>query len=246
MPGATQNAADRQTDVKTEILPAYISEETAVRTGDAYRPEGAQAVPLMAVPRTSSNRRFLFAAVAGLIIVGCAAFGAAVYSPGMFSSSTPQSGPQTEQPAVVPAANAAQPEGEQSGVGSGSETAGGVGRSAEPKPEAERPQTKQTAKSTGKNAANSDVSDVADPDLGDLKGKTIVIGNMKIKDGRVETPDAIYDENGVTPKTPNGEIPIPPVQPGFRGLTPKQRRQLQMLRRRVNAHPNNRLPDPDQ
>jgi hypothetical protein len=63
-----------------------------------------------------------------------------------------------------------------------------------------------------------------------VEGDTVYIGNTKITDGRIETPNRVIDENGITPRTPGAQPPIPP--PDLRHLTPEQRRRvLRRLRR---------------
>jgi hypothetical protein len=61
-----------------------------------------------------------------------------------------------------------------------------------------------------------------------LDGDTIRAANTIIKNGRVETPDVIIDENGVRRKTP-----IPPIKPPtaeqWRYMTPEDREKLRML-----------------
>ena len=68
-----------------------------------------------------------------------------------------------------------------------------------------------------------------------VDGDTIYMGNTKITDDKVETPDSIIDDNGVTPK-----VPTPPrtrnprmIQaPDLSHLTPEQRKRvIRTLRR---------------
>ncbi|HUS00009.1 MAG TPA: hypothetical protein VMZ26_18240, partial [Pyrinomonadaceae bacterium] len=66
-----------------------------------------------------------------------------------------------------------------------------------------------------------------------IDGETVYMGNTKITEDRIETPDAVIDENGITPrqpKTPKVRPEIPPID--MRYMTPAQRqRLLQTLRR---------------
>jgi hypothetical protein len=57
---------------------------------------------------------------------------------------------------------------------------------------------------------------------------------MTIKNGRVETPDTIIDENGVRrkiPRMPNIAPVTPPTPDQWKYMTPEQRRQLRILLR---------------
>ena len=249
MPGTTQHGIDRQTDVKTEILPAYISQETALRTEGSNRVTGAEPVSFAAANSTAnggSKRRFAFASAAGLLLAGSIAAGVFVYNPGIFSSADPAASDSqlisqpanTDTPATETAAEIVTPPEP--------EAADGATKSVESKSEGEKTQTKQVAKTAKATSSGSGAAASNDPDEMDLEGKTIYVGNMKIKNGRVETPDSFIDENGVTPKTPkapNIEVPQQPVSPpNFRNLTPEQRRKLQMMRRKNQFPAGKRYP----
>ncbi len=248
MPGTTRHGADRQTDVKTEILPAYISRETAVRTDGGNRVTGAEAVSFAAANSTANGRskpRFVVASAAGLLLAGSIAAGVFVYNPNIFSSAdpAPNESQLTSQPATTdsPATETAvetvtPPE---------PESADGATKSVESRSEIEKSQTKQVAKTAKATSSSSGQAASDAPDEIDLEGKTIYVGNMKIKNGRVETPDSIIDENGITPKTPrvpNIEAPHPVLPPNFNNLTPEQRRRRQMMRRKNQFPAGRRYP----
>ena len=74
-----------------------------------------------------------------------------------------------------------------------------------------------------------------DPNKIVVDGETIYMGDTKITDDRIETPDTIIDDNGVTPKVPSpprvrNPRMIPP--PDLSHLTPEQRRRVLRAMRR--------------
>lgn len=242
MPGSTRQAVDRQTHVKTEILPAYISEDTAVRPTDPNEVAGALPTRFAGLKSGPARgfRRLAFASLAGLLLIGSLAAGAYVYDPAIFSHE------------VSPAAEAEAPESSSDAGNTSTEEAvvnlpgadtppspempDDAARSTSSGPEPVRAQAKQNPKNSrsagsGRNGAAADGID--DVDLG---GKTVYVGNMKIKNGRVETPEVFIDENGITQKVP-GVTGMPPVPPDMRHLTPAQRRRLLMKLRRHNQIP---------
>lgn len=249
MPGSTRRGIDRQTDVKTEILPAYISQETALRTEGANRVTGSDSVNLAASDSTrngGSKRRVAFASAAGLLLVGSIAAGVYVYDPGIFSSAEPTtSGSQVTSPPAdteKPATNDPAVNSTDLVTPPNPETAGGTAKDTQSRAEIEKAPTKQVSKtekttSGGKGAASEDIS-VSMP----IDGKTIYVGNMKIRNGRAETPNSVIDETGVTRKVPNVELPEPVLPPNFRNLTIEQRRKLQIFRRKNQIPPGRRYP----
>lgn len=237
MPGVTNQAIDRPTGVKTEVLPAYISQETAVRTSPDT---GDRSAPAASGFR---GKRMAVAGAASILLAGGLALGAYVYNPALFSTGDTQR-PQEPittvetqtavQPETAPAVNAVVPEA--------SPPTDAASRETPAKPDAERTQTRQ-AKTAKAAPSNSDetASDIVD-DKVEVKGKTVYVGNIKIKDGRVETPDSFIDERGVTPKTPQVPPAGPVRMPDMRHLTPAQRRKIQELRRRGLLPPPPRVP----
>jgi len=95
------------------------------------------------------------------------------------------------------------------------------------------------AKSTGEKQSEVSVGDVT------VDGDTVHVGNMTVRNGRVETPDAFVDENGVwrkRPVAPKAPHITPPTAEQWRYMTPEQRRKLRILLRRQNMRP----PVPDE
>ncbi len=248
MPGTTRQATDRQTDVKTEILPAYISQETALRTDDRKRVTGSEAVSFAVSGvnnKANPKRRFAFASAAGLLLAGSLAAGAYVYDPGIFSTAAPST---TESQTDQQLSAVEQTVTSDSTANSATdvtppvpETSESASKITDSKSGAAK-QASRNPKSatTGKKAA----SEIDSQDF-DADGKTIYVGNMKIKDGRVETPDAFIDERGITPKVPNVpdvRVVQPTLPPNFRNLTPEQRRKLKIYRRKNQLPPPPRNP----
>lgn len=224
MPGSTQAAA-RATDVKTEVLPQSLSQVTALK---------ASPVDTASRPR----RRFgpVAAVVSVLALLCTIAGGAYLYDPSMFSQEavTPESD-QVSQP-ITQTTEEVKSEQQAANV----DVAPANSVSPEPSVAESRasvPATTQPSKPTRNQSASSSSGTRVDPNRIVVDGETIYMGNTKITpDGRIETPDRIIDENGVTPRVP----PQPGTAPGartmpmpdLRHLTPEQRRRvLRALRR---------------
>lgn len=226
LPGATINAAERLTDIRTEVLPNYASQVTAVRNiAPIAATDGSNARAANSGGGPMLKKRAL-AAAASLLLIG--SVGAGFY---MYRYSNAE-----EQPANLP-----QPAIQQSATDipqaePGADVAGSAETSAsESSPEKaetkavetlkqEKPRTKTKSK-----AADGDEEIVIGDD------ETVYVGNMKIQRGRVETPDRIIDENGITPRTPRQ--PAPPVlPPNFQDLPPERRRRIiERIRKRARS-----------
>ncbi len=239
MPGRTHQAVDREAGVKTEVLPAYVSEETAIRTvkGNRFTDPEPEATA------RRSMTRFAVASAASVLLVGGLALGAYVYDPSVFSGAAPQPQPESSTPAeaqplkapeTAPASDIVVPE---------SPSPPAAQNAPEKQIEAERTQSKGVRPEKPSTAARNETTTTANNDVDpDLKGKTIYVGNIKIKDGKVETPDSFIDDNGVHPKVPAQPNLGPDFVPDMRNLTPAQRRKLQELRRRGILPPARRIP----
>ncbi len=222
MPGHTQPVRDRNSAAKTEVLPSYISEETKLRHD---HPKG------LIVPRTGGlRRRFAVAGAALLLLLGGGAAGAFVFGPAIFSSPPEPHAedlPVIDQPAadVKPA-----PEGVPAGS---AESPAGPASASKTRPEKAGPDkdpVKQPAKVEKRGSADQEQGiEVVGPE----DDPTVYIGNMKVREGRVETPDAVIDDEGITPKVPKVPQRLGPNgYPDPRTLNPAQRRRLLELRRR--------------
>lgn len=223
MPGATHLGPGRIAGAKTDVLPVYVSEETAVRPS---RPAG----PLNSGQTVSGRNPVLrIAAIAAslLLLIGGIAAGTYVLFSADGAGDAQNGLPATEQPAAAAnIATQAEPASEQP-----AETASAA---------AEQPAKAETDKNPSKPSPKGDKRTIADQRTkieitGPEDDPTVYIGNMKVKDGRVETPDTIIDENGVMPRAPKVPPPTgfePGRYPDPSRLTPAQRRRLQELRRK--------------
>ncbi len=237
MPGATRQGIDRQTDIKTELLPAYVSKETALRTSAvAGVADASTSTPNAVRPQT---RRFAFASAAGLLLAGSLAAGVYVYNPGLFSTGNPVTDESQIPSQTVESNNV---EASVQPAPPVSETSGSNEKDAQTKAENERTPAKQASKTVKTGADGKRIAADDNVDDFDLDGKTIYVGNMKIRNGKVETPTSTIDETGVTPRVPNVEPPYPVMPPNFKNLTPEQRRKLQIMRRRNQLPPQRRSP----
>ena len=250
MPGSTRNEIDELTGAKTEILPSYISQETAVRTGDANRSTGFDSISFATADSNTgrrTKRAFAFASAAGLLLAGTVAAGVYVFNPGMFSStggpaSEPQPSSQTIEnanaSASFPAVNSAEIV-----TTPALEADGGAAKNVDNPAEVDKTTARQVPKTAKTATADKKPPAAVDPGDTDIDGKTVYVGNVKIKNGRVETPDAFIDENGITPKVPmvpkvrDIEPPQSSLPPHLRNLTPQQRRKMQIQRRRNKTPP---------
>lgn len=226
MPDATRQVSDRRTEAKTEMLPAYISEETAVRPGMSTDP-GTAALSA----RRPLKKKLAYGAAGALLLSGCLAAGAYVYDPTMFRPAAaiqpetpPVSADDPPVPETVAAPRVSEPAGQDPVVRPPSEERPPVDKAQAPR------QQNKTSKPTAE--GNPPDAGLSLDDDKDLAGKTIYVGNIKIRDGRVETPDRIIDEKGVVLKTPQVPPTGPIYPPDLRNLTPAQRRRIQEARRK--------------
>jgi serine/threonine protein kinase len=243
MPGSTRNEIDALTGAKTETLPAYISQETAVRTGS----DSMSFVTANSNTGRRPKRAFAFASAAGLLLAGSVAAGVYVFNPGIFSSASgPTSEPQPSSQTIENAnASASVPDINSVEIVTtpALEADGGSAKSVDNLAEVDKTTTRQVSKNAKTSTADKKLPAAVDPGDTDIDGKTVYVGNVKIKNGRVETPDAFIDENGITPKVPmvpkvrDIEPPQSSLPPHLRNLTPQQRRKLQMQRRRNKMPP---------
>jgi serine/threonine protein kinase len=216
MPGSTIHDAGRQTDVKTEVMPSDLSQLTALKSG------GAQTA-------SSSRRRFglVAGALSALVLAGSVVGGVYLYDPALFNvDHEDQPVPTAEAPvveevqpaAVAPTTDGGAAANVESATANVNTTSTAV---AKPTGPAKTARAQSSTNTGGKAEVRSDRVIV--------DGDTVYIGNTKITDDRVETPDRVIDGNGITPQRPRMQ-PIPP--PDLRHLTPEQRRRvLRTLRR---------------
>ncbi|HTK37058.1 MAG TPA: serine/threonine-protein kinase [Pyrinomonadaceae bacterium] len=227
MPEGTRQGVMRLTDVKTEILPEYISEETTVRPPAAMN---GSAKPVR------RGRFFRNAAAATLVLAGLAVGGIYLTNPRLFGA---QGNPIPVR--VVDTIEDPLPEIPAPGISTDSASAMTNSEAAADKQTASQTTEKPTSKSNknkGQKQSEISVGDVT------VDGDTVHVGNMTVRNGRVETPGGYLDENGVWRRVPNPKIqPVtPPTADQWRYMTPEQRRKLRILLRRQNMRP----PVPDE
>ena len=229
MPEGTRQGEVRLTDVKTEILPEYISEETSVR-------------PLVATKGAAApvrrGRFFRNVSVAILVLAGLAAGTVYLTNPQLFGT---QANPipvrvidpiEEEPPAEIPAPDSA---------------ANSVSAMTNSEAAADKQAVSQTSGKTAQKPAKITGEKQPEISVGDVTvdGDTVHVGNMTVRNGRVETPGGYLDENGVWRKFPVApKVPhiTPPTAEQWRYMTPEQRRKLRILLRRQNMSP----PVPDE
>jgi serine/threonine protein kinase len=220
MPGSTVHHVERQTDIKTEVLPGQASQLTALKSS---------AVNTKSRPK----RRFGLAAVAliGGLLAGSVLGGVYLYDSTIFI------GVSEQREAVPPSASTdpADP------VPSISDEAANTVAVAPAEAQSPAPADSNTATAKAsepsknvRNPATPNKSNQAKPQEIIVDGETVYMGKTKITpDGTIETPDHVIDENGVTPRTPTAPYVRPAIPPiDMRYMTPRQRRRLQEILRR--------------
>jgi hypothetical protein len=210
MPGSTIQEAGRQTDIKTEVMPAYLSQVTDIKGG---------AKP---IPEVRSRRFGLVAGGLAAVLLACTAVGGAyLYNPALFDRHSEQA-PAADVPVVedvpAPIVESNVNDASANAMATAVNNSAVVTPSSPEKPresaKTSRPQT------TSKPEARSFIID----------GDTIYMGNTRISNGKIDNPNSSLDPNGVPPRPGVNAPTIPP--PDLRHLTPEQRRKvLRALRR---------------
>jgi serine/threonine protein kinase len=220
MPGSTIQEGGRQTDIKTEVLPAYLSQVTDVKG------------PAKPTSRGRSRRFGLVAAGLAAVLLACTAVGAAyLYNPALFDQHSEQS-PASSLPAVedvpVPVAesNVIDPSANAVATFESNSAAAAASGSNSEKPR-ESAKTSRPLSGTKEQAQAESRSVTQD-------GETVYVGNTRIRNGRIETPDSVIDPNAGTPPRPGVNVPVIPP-PDLRHLTPEQRRRVMRALRRNNV-----------
>ncbi|MEO8043016.1 MAG: serine/threonine-protein kinase [Acidobacteriota bacterium] len=220
MPGSTVQHAERQTDIKTEVLPGRKSQVTALKSS---------TVDTESRPKRRSG--LAAAGLTGLLLAGSVLGGAYLYDPTIFVGAT-------ENPEPVSSTTPAEPVNASS-IGLKDDANSVMVAPAETQNQASADSNAATAKVSepAKNVRTSSVPNMAvqtKPDEIIVDGETVYMGKTKITpDGTIETPDHVIDETGITPRTPttpNVRPVIPPID--MRYMTPRQRRRLQEILRR--------------
>jgi serine/threonine protein kinase len=248
MPSDTRHDVGGQTDVKTAVMPGFISQETSVRpsakTGDV-------------VDRSGNRRGWAIAFAFAAVLVACgSAAGLYFYDPSIFGDNSPNPAVAVEQ--TNQASQIATEPNTASVVGSDQntnlETPAATSANS-------NPSTPRSNASTRTDTARSQKPpDATPPDVDpntDIRvhGDTIYMGNVKVTPNGI-MPNVYVDPKGVKRAIPPpvGAIPFPGItREQFEQMTPQQRqkildarRQLQMLERRrdLNVRPSASPPQP--
>jgi hypothetical protein len=203
MPANTQYAGERQTHVKTEILPDRLSEETVLKQVPA-----------------SSKRPALRKAIAAFTALAFIAAGVGAYISGAIPGWGARPGPQFSDLPLVEETTATEapvaPEiTESSAENAGPAAANSAVAAAKPKQDPEKPVRPPVE------TRSVDRTDTS----------TVKVGKTKIGNDRVETPDVVIDPNEITVNEPDLRPRNGPLPPNMRRLTPQQRRRIQIMRR---------------
>jgi len=242
MPETNVQKAAVKSQVNTEILSASESVLTSVRTdGNADKATKLYAVADSETKKPKRAKAIGAAAFGSLLLAGSAIGGIYLFNPQIFGSGTAvnqvvetnsanansqvlSSGLDiaNSNTVFVEAANAANVQTEKD------KSQNGEKASAET-----TPKTAATGKNSKSSGGNLKLS-TGDEEIV-VDGETVRIGNMKITENGIETPDTIIDDNGIRPKYP--KRPLPPDQKPLltpeqiQKLTPEQKRKLRIIRR---------------
>lgn len=241
------NALNNQTDVKTVIFPGNVSPETAINaSNDATQIAAANFQTETNTKATGAKRRTaLAAALAGLILTGTAASAVYLLNPEIFgvNSVDPQT-PQvqsfvgnraTENVETKSAAsNSANFVIKAESANSSSVSAETAKREAKASGDSAAKNAKNKAKNN-KSSAAENIEDDSEANKVEIDGETVVIGDMKITETSIETPDAFIDDTGIRRKNPSKKT-FTPEQ--IRRLTEMQKRRMRILmKRKPPIHP---------
>jgi predicted Ser/Thr protein kinase len=242
MGGDTVQEGNRSTDVKTAILPAYDPEETAIRAVPGQAGNAAPA-PFMTKAEGPRGRKGMAVAAALLLAVSACAAGLYLYNPSLFGATTSgQKAPVTAD--VSNATRNANVGGTNAAVvlvpvDEGKTDSGSTANTGAEEKTHETAKNPKTVIGVGKSRADENPDEEILTD-----GEEIRIGNVKIREGRVETPDKVIDEDGVHPKFPNRRVQIDPnfrplISPeDMQKLTPAQRKKIRLMMRNLPKPPN--------
>jgi serine/threonine protein kinase len=234
------NAVTQHHDMKTQILPAYDSEETRVVSKAALAATTDS-------PRSGKGIGFL-AGIGAVLLLGCLGVGAAyLINPALFSHES-----VVQQPAPQPL-----PADPNAAANASSDVAvtapANVTNAAAPQTEAQTGKTNETAKATTKKTgesknANEETIVEVPADEGDLPAEGMVVVK-KNPDGTTSTTRIVRGQHPPVP--PTNFNPFPPgFDPGmYQYMTPAQRLKMQELmkrnvrrqveqQKRMRAHPS--------
>jgi len=247
MASDTRHDVGGQTDVKTVVMPGFVSQETSVRSSAKT---GNVAV------RNKNRRGWVIASTLAAVLIACgSAAGLYFYDPAIFGEkpATPtvtiesqkQEAPQTANETTADAGPDQNPGLETPAVNSANSNASTPRSNATTKTDTARSQKPPDATPPDKDP-NTDIR---------VHGDTVYMGNVKVTPDGI-MPNVYVDRKGVKRPIPPpvGAIPFPGItREQFEQMTPQQRqkildarRQLQMLERRrdLNGRPSASPPQP--
>lgn len=208
-------------------------------------------------PKVNRKKLFAAAALGSLLLIGSAVggvyllnpFGANVKQENNISSDKLQLAPETKTDANAVAATANENTATENVASNSAETSvaeksvsndpndtKNVG-DAKTKIAVAPKSDEETLKSLEKQLENLDIEKIV------VDGETVKIGNLKITEDGIETPDSIIDDQGVRRKNSNLQrrnpnrnpnmVPMPPIPPeALQNMTPEQRQKLKQIRQR--------------
>lgn len=250
MGGATMHEGGRQTDIKTEVLPTYDSEATALKRGIVdFGGEGdktSYAAAAAAAGGSKSRRGIAAIASVLLLIVGCSA-ALYMYNPSVFGGSA------TDENPLSPVGSSNLPVNSNTAPADAGATVTVTAPDGSVISEDKIGPVPDKQADTAKGAKSSTApkqKTATEPDTVIIDGDEVRTGDVVIRDDRIETPDRVIDEKGVHPKFPQR-----PLDPNFRPnispeqmklLTPEQRRKWRiMMQRRPKSAPSAPQPRPE-
>jgi predicted Ser/Thr protein kinase len=240
MSSDTRQEIGGQTDVKTVMMPGFVSQETAVR---AARDTGS-------VTKPGRRRGRMIAAAVGAVLIACgSAVGLYFADPTIFDSEPARSvvTEPSQQDAPVTESEATNSTVDDEVLSEVNEN------SAEPT-KRNGASKSETARASKRPASNADSDDEEVPDVR-VDRDTVYMGNVKIGPKGI-SPNVYIDRNGIKRPIPppTGAVPFPGItKEQFEQMSPQQRqklidarRQLLMLeRRRLNPQPSPRPSNPE-
>jgi hypothetical protein len=238
MPSDTTQDVGAQTDVKTVIMPDFVSQETSIRPNMKGGDVGG---------RSGGRRGRAIAAALAAVLIACGSTaGLYLYDPSIF-------GDNKGIPAV--SVEAAKPEVEPTNT----VMVADPDPNPNPDPESSPPpnpnpgssETRPTSTSRSETVKTQKPPDVSPPDAdpnGDIRvhGDTIYMGNVKITPQGV-VPNVYVDRSGIKRPIPPpvDSLPFPGItREQFEQMTPHQRQKLIEARRQLQMLERGRQLDP--
>jgi serine/threonine protein kinase len=240
MSSDTRQEIGGQTDVKTVMMPGFVSQETAVR---AARDTGN-------VTKPGRRRGRMIAAAVGAVLIACgSAVGLYFSDPTIFDSEPARSVVTEPSQQDAPVA-----ESEATNSTVDDEVLSEVNENSAEPTKRNGASKSETARASKRPASNADSDDEEVPDVR-VDRDTVYMGNVKIGPKGI-SPNVYIDRNGIKRPIPppTGAVPFPGItKEQFEQMSPQQRqklidarRQLLMLeRRRLNPQPSPRPSNPE-